>query len=760
MRCGSQFIIVCESKEQGILGYVHYNFCWFRQKVENYAVKFDLAPNMGGAVNFLSSARGKKNMAERIVHIENVQTRKDIKNLNSSTTDLILTALALEHARQHVVYGVMDTKKASVSFFKKYFRMEEIATNDGEENCVFLAIDLEKCNYRFALLKKDRESNLEDVGTNTCTKYERMLVALPSMQEVIGVSIDNTAGKVVFKVHKDDMSQSCPLGRNNTTMKISLKMRKSDSSVLKISKNVTDSKNDKASHRGKFDLTKSDWNFLRSFQVSNPKSLDLSQNNCPTVTTEIDSLHKELKEAESEVLPTLWSLYKNVYEERMTFELKSVERSQQRLILKQYNDMLLCRRKMQEAMERQQEEEENAVCDICYDGESTGENRIIFCDSCDISVHQGCYGIEKVPSGDWFCHACLYFRRDNHSKTNDDEYPAKPQQKNQKSAKLPIVCEICPRRQGAFIQTWKKDVDLKKRGLSPSWVHVVCAKWHGLGFVDTSSGEEIPYGDIVDDVSLLTSFHKENDHQCFLCKGKRGCYLKCIECDTWMHITCARTSGLCNFIHGSNHLGEVKSEEVWTVKCPQHSSFDDPDHKPSGTAHLVALAKKFPSEPKPPPPPPPPPKPKPFYKMTKRERERNLKDPKFEKDVTDMIMTKINSRRCEVCFLPPNDREDGLLQCNMCDSVAHELCLSQKWHHERPRNKAPITFCTRCVWVKDNSEKDDFIQPECHMCNSKVGTLEKAEATPSSNKLKKRNQTAYKKSYFGRQIWVHSTCAM
>lgn len=43
-------------------------------------------------------------------------------------------------------------------------------------------------------------------------------------------------------------------------------------------------------------------------------------------------------------------------------------------------------------------EDDNTVCNICGVGESTGENHIIFCDSCGVFVHQHCYGIENVSS--------------------------------------------------------------------------------------------------------------------------------------------------------------------------------------------------------------------------------------------------------------------------------------------------------------------------------------------------------------------------
>ena len=51
-------------------------------------------------------------------------------------------------------------------------------------------------------------------------------------------------------------------------------------------------------------------------------------------------------------------------------------------------------------------EEDNEVCDICREGYSEPGDMLVFCDRCNIAVHQGCYGIKEVPEGDWFCKHC------------------------------------------------------------------------------------------------------------------------------------------------------------------------------------------------------------------------------------------------------------------------------------------------------------------------------------------------------------------
>lgn len=41
-------------------------------------------------------------------------------------------------------------------------------------------------------------------------------------------------------------------------------------------------------------------------------------------------------------------------------------------------------------------------CACCLDGAVYEDDEIVFCDKCDVACHQKCYGIARIPKGNWY----------------------------------------------------------------------------------------------------------------------------------------------------------------------------------------------------------------------------------------------------------------------------------------------------------------------------------------------------------------------
>jgi hypothetical protein len=405
--------------------------------------------------------------------------------------------------------------------------------------------------------------------------------------------------------------------------------------------------------------------------------------------------------------------------------------------------------------------EEDHACDICHDGgESVPDNRIIVCEACHVRVHQRCYGVpvENVPTEAdkaWYCHACLYYKRDSVEARSERKRCLTSKSSSKLSTPLPIDCELCPRKQGAFKQTGlQKNHKRDKSKNGVKWAHVLCAKWQGFTYIEGTNNA------IIEDVSASKVAFRHYQIKCCLCEGMRGTYNKCrVEgCDNWMHITCARSSGLCNIKHGEDHSGLLLGKDAWSLACPEHSlTIASVYNMPNGHKtidQLKEMSTALPDEPM------PEPIPRPFHKMSSRERTEYFDDPEQEATFCQKIL-KTMKGRCEIC-----DKPDGpnapLSKCDSCGCVAHRQCYLyiDDWKSVK-RDGKMINTCGHCLYKESEASSPDSKSFACHMCNQKSGTLIKAKASHLNKKwATKKYQSRFRKSLFGHQIWVHPSCGL
>ncbi|KAJ5908043.1 Zinc finger PHD-type [Penicillium taxi] len=149
-------------------------------------------------------------------------------------------------------------------------------------------------------------------------------------------------------------------------------------------------------------------------------------------------------------------------------------------------------------------EEQDSKCVICDDGDCENANAIVFCDGCDLAVHQECYGVPFIPEGQWLCRKCQLIGQGS---TN---------------------CVFCPNTEGAFKQT-----------TSSKWAHLLCSIW----IPEVSIGNSSLMEPVTDVEKVPRSRWKLN---CYICKQRMGASIQCSNknCFVAFHVSCARRAQL------------------------------------------------------------------------------------------------------------------------------------------------------------------------------------------------------------------------
>lgn len=149
------------------------------------------------------------------------------------------------------------------------------------------------------------------------------------------------------------------------------------------------------------------------------------------------------------------------------------------------------------------EYDENVICDVCRSPDSEEGNEMVFCDSCNICVHQACYGITTIPSGQWLCRPC-----GEHVKPG---------------------CVLCPNMGGA----------MKCTPSGHKWAHVSCVLW--IPEVSIGCAERM------EPITKISAIPPSRWNLiCILCRERTGACIQCSvkTCKTAYHVTCAFKHGL------------------------------------------------------------------------------------------------------------------------------------------------------------------------------------------------------------------------
>lgn len=682
-------------------GLVRYDFVWYR------FTDFELVLNVHDIMSARSffSEEGTLNEKEEILL-------------------LVLVALVLEHARVSNVWYITFEAPASLkSLLETCFRM---SYKDGVFVC-----DVHKCNHRYAFYKYSQRK--QKAPTISETPTYRFLARLPTIDDAEMAWQENSPSPTTKVSNRKPSRYFSGAPSSMRQNRFQFKAVLGDNDLLSIQSNEWAPIEVPAFRRdAAIDI-------FRCFELpSKPEAGEIEQPS--DLLRCLEDKQAELRKLELKMQPKIDSLMQAVVEERMEYEknAESRRRVEENRFIEEYMRKCHIRKQLAQKEQEQLEQDMNAICAVCNDGEVAPGNQILFCEGCNVAVHQMCYGIDRVPEGDYYCIPCRYLGRDKSVRSRPGTPKLPP-------SLLPICCELCPRKQGAFLRT-----QTDEPAPFGKWVHAVCAKWQGLNYV------HVP--DVVEDVTELKMGFRRLDIKCELCLGERGGMNKCRrqDCNKWIHVTCARATGLCEVVHGEDVVGPVQ-ENPWTLLCSEHSHIK-PEDIPTDSVSvesLIQLAKEFPPEPKPPPAPIPP---KPFNVATGAERRLLLQNKNYERLLLQELTKKrLYGVRCEVCDQDFETRVATRTRCVSCGIIFCDDCSL-----ETDRAEGAYT-CAACSYVASKRKShEEFEKPQCVACCQPGGWLRAGFAT-STRKLhwkQKKNESEVENTLFGKQLWVHSLCAL
>ena len=175
-------------------------------------------------------------------------------------------------------------------------------------------------------------------------------------------------------------------------------------------------------------------------------------------------------------------------------------------------------------------EEQDSKCAICDDGDCENTNAIVFCDGCDLAVHQECYGVPFIPEGQWLCRKCQLIGRGT------------------------PTCIFCPNTDGAFKQT-----------NSSRWSHLLCAIW----IPEVSLGNSTFMEPVMDVEKVPKARWKL---PCYICRQNMGACIQCSNknCYVAFHVTCARRAKLFLQMKSSHGGPATLDASMLKAFCHKH----------------------------------------------------------------------------------------------------------------------------------------------------------------------------------------------
>eukprot|EP01128_Nolandella_sp_AFSM9_P004415 TRINITY_DN1978_c0_g1_i2.p1 TRINITY_DN1978_c0_g1~~TRINITY_DN1978_c0_g1_i2.p1 ORF type:complete len:858 (+),score=164.17 TRINITY_DN1978_c0_g1_i2:68-2575(+) len=189
---------------------------------------------------------------------------------------------------------------------------------------------------------------------------------------------------------------------------------------------------------------------------------------------------------------------------------------------------------------------EESDCCVCQEGLSEDTNQIIFCDGCDIAVHQCCYGVSVIPEGEWYCDLCK----------SNNTVPVPDQ-----------ACFLCGKTGGAMKCILRDESEGSEESEEDEWLHIQCAYYlPEITFEYPDCGGS-PY--------YIEQFsRRRRELKCSLCNYRKGAAVQCSKssCCTGFHVTCGQMQRYCFTLVDRGK----KDKESWVTQqfCERHTPAD------------------------------------------------------------------------------------------------------------------------------------------------------------------------------------------
>ena len=318
------------------------------------------------------------------------------------------------------------------------------------------------------------------------------------------------------------------------------------------------------------------------------------------IVQEMYNLQYQLKVKDSESRRIADVLFSRVKGESQIIDVEERKSSMQTVkdILQKYNQLVAEEHRNLAALQRRAEEDMDANCAVCGSGEVGPSNQIVFCEYCNIAVHQHCYGVQTIPDGDWFCHPCTAVVPEDIRK----QIAASTSKESQ-----PVICVLCPAKIGAVFPSDDPT----------AWVHTMCADAAGLQASLLTDFPQIGFRGNSDPLSanarvkaspllgvsmkqlIKATSQKAGSKRCMICDDASNSVVSCSwqKCNNSVHISCALSRGCdvrCDPTSTQREISKYSLSDntawsstvnspttvsrpryplirSWTVFCPDHS---------------------------------------------------------------------------------------------------------------------------------------------------------------------------------------------